>query len=701
MSVAPRHFARTLMSLFVLLIWQIGLTQPIEDFDRTFGGDDYEEQNALIRLPDGFLLGGNSRSSSGTGEINSTMFGNYDFFVVKTDFDLQPIWQKSFGGGGEDWLRAMIPTADGGFLAAGYSNSGISGVKSQQNRGNYDFWVVRFDAAGQLIWEKTFGGTGDDECYSILEMPDRSGFLLGGFSNSPIGFEKSENTRGDLDFWLIRIDNAGQRIWDKTLGGPGREQFHTMLWASDGNLILSGGTSSASNQNEVGSDPARGSVDFWMVKYSVDNQQVMWNHRYGGYAEDFAYSLLERRVGGGFLLGGTSKSAAAVGGNCSNCKRSEFYGDRDFWLVETDSDGKMLRDWSFGGTGLDVLYQIKETPFDQILVAGVSDSPISGSKTASDLGNYDFWTIFLDKTGKKIWEQTWGGEGADALTKVIQNPDGSFLLAGHSDSPKGLIKTEDARGKNDFWLVKTFCDLTTEILTDTIIKCGGVPISIDATVENCATCEYRWKSGETEPILQVLPPTKKMFEVLSGDLRGCLAADSLKIELGVPPIFELGKDTVIFTGNSMQVGVENPNAQFSWSTGDTTNFITVAESGIYVLTVTDPSGCTMRDYVRISVHDKKAVYIPNIFTPDFDGKNDYFFPFTDRSVVEILQFRVFDRWGSELFSTNNISPNYAPDGWDGTFRNHRVNPDTYYYFINLKYDDGEIELFKGSINVER
>lgn len=701
MSVAPRLYAHSLVFLIVLFSCKIGLTQPMRDFDRTLGGDDYEEQNAIIRLSDGFLLGGNSRSASGTGEVVSSMFGNYDFWITKTDFDLNPVWNKAFGGGGEDWLRAMIPVSDGGFVAAGYSNSGISGSKSQACRGNYDFWIVRFDENGNLLWEKTFGGTGDEEAYSILEMPDRSGFIVAGFSNSNISPDKTEDSRGDLDFWLLRLDNAGNKIWDKTLGGPGREQFHSMLWATDGNLVLSGGTSSGKGEGEVGDDPARGSVDFWMLKFDIDNQQVRWAHRYGGFAEDFAYALIERRETGNFLLGGTSKSSPAIGGNCTNCKRSEFFGDRDFWMIETDPDGKMLRDWSFGGSGLDVLYQIKETLFGQILLAGVTDSPVSGNKTYPALGGYDFWTVFLDKSGKKSWEAGWGGAKSDALTKVLQNPDGSWLLAGHSESDADSLKTEDSRGKNDFWLLKTTCDLNTQILSDTIVKCAGNPVTLDGTVPNCPSCDYRWQNGQTGPILTIEPPAKDTFRLLAEDWLGCLAADSLPVELGIPPNFDLGKDTVIFTGQYMEVGVENPNAQFLWNTGDSTNYITISESGIYVLTVTEPSGCSMRDYFRIVVKDAKAVYIPNIFTPDFDGQNDYFFPYTDRSVVKILRFRVFDRWGTQLFQVHDISPNYAPDGWDGTFRNRRVNPDTYYYLIELLFDDGETELFKGSINVER
>ena len=196
MSVAPPLRAWPVFS-FVLFFSLILNAQQPRDFDRTLGGDDYEEQNAILRLPHGFLLGGNSRSSSGSGEVSSTMFGNYDFWVVHTDFDLKPVWNQAFGGSGEDWLRAMIATSDGGFLAAGYSNSNKSGSKTEDSRGGYDFWLVKFDHAGQLLWDKTFGGAGDDEAYALLEAADHSGYFVGGFSNSNSSVDKTENGRGE------------------------------------------------------------------------------------------------------------------------------------------------------------------------------------------------------------------------------------------------------------------------------------------------------------------------------------------------------------------------------------------------------------------------------------------------------------------------------------------------------------------------
>ncbi len=686
---------------FLLMISACPLAaQAVVDFDKTLGGDDWEEQNAILRLPDGYLLGGNSRSTAGTGEKMSKAHGGYDFWIVRTDFGLHPIWEKTFGGAGEDWLRAMIQTSDGNFLAAGYTNSSASGSVSGLARGMDDFWVIKFTPDGQLIWEKTFGGAGDDECYSILEMPDGSGYLLGGYSSSPTGPDKTGARKGDLDFWLVKIGLDGEKIWDETFGGAGREQFHQMVWASPTEIVMGGGTGSAPNSGDVGPDAARGGVDFWMVRFDVFSREKTWDRRFGGSKEDFAYTVLASK-NGGFYIGGSSQSQAAATG-CDGCKRTPNYGGRDFWLVKTDDDGKMTQDWSFGGDTLDVLYFLHETHFGHLVLGGVSTSGASGNKMTEGQGGTDFWMIMLQKDGQKRWENAFGGSGDDAMTKILQNPDGSFLLVGHSQSDSSGSKSEDTRGKNDFWLIKTFCDLTVDLLPIDSFKCSGKPQVLRFENSPCEDREIEWSDGGLEETRQILPGTSDVFEILIGDRNACLANDSALVELGFPVHFDLGKDTVIVGETSVTIGVENPAANFHWNTGDTTATISIEKNGIYVLTITEPTGCTARSWARVIFEDKSHVYIPNIFTPNFDGHNDYFFPYCDESVVKILRFRIFDRWGNQVFETHDLAPNYPPDGWDGRFRGERYKvPEKFMFFIELLFDDGYSKIFKGDVLLVR
>ncbi len=114
------------------------------------------------------------------------------------------VWDKTFGGSDADNLQTLIATSDGGFLLGGYSSSPQGGDKSKNSRGKDDFWVVKVDATGRKLWDKTFGGSDLDRLNTLVATLD-GGFLLGGRSSSPQGSDKSENSRGKDDFWVVKI----------------------------------------------------------------------------------------------------------------------------------------------------------------------------------------------------------------------------------------------------------------------------------------------------------------------------------------------------------------------------------------------------------------------------------------------------------------------------------------------------------------
>src|SRR6185369_492156 len=131
-------------------------------------------------------------------------------------------WQRSFGGTNDDRLRTLQQTDDGGFIFGGFSNSdpaaGASGNKSSANFGNYDFWIVRTDSAGNKLWDRSFGGPDEDVLYSVRQTSD-GGFILAGYSLSGIGGNKTSTTVGGYDFWVVRRDAMGNKLWDRSFGG--------------------------------------------------------------------------------------------------------------------------------------------------------------------------------------------------------------------------------------------------------------------------------------------------------------------------------------------------------------------------------------------------------------------------------------------------------------------------------------------------
>ena len=687
----------TFGKLWFVVLWSLALpsfAQPALSWDKTIGGDSWDELNGLLTLPDGIIAAGSSRS--GTADLS------WNFLIVKLDFDGNILWQRTYGGNLDDRLWAIIPTADGGFLAGGYSFSSANGNKSQPSRGDMDVWVMKLDAQGQLLWEKAWGGLYRDELFAILEMP--GGYLLGCNSWSDAGPDKTEPARGEQDFWLIRIDNQGNKLWDKTIGGSGYDQINDLARAPDGNVYLSGGTVSAGGTGDLSAEPTRGGMDFWLGKIDLNTQQLLWDHRYGGTGEDYAYALYPASTGR-LYLGGRSGSGIAPAGPFNNGKNAAFFGgDSDYWLLELDQNGQKLGEWSFGGAGLDDLYAVQENPLGQLVLGGVSDSGISGSKTSAAHGGYDYWLVGLDGAGNESWQRTVGGAADDALTKIAFRPNGSYVIGGHSRSDIGFEKTENNLGVNDFWVLSFECDLETDIVqTGAASSCSAVQIALDAGIAACATCTYIWSTGSQESAIEVPGNLTGNYSVTIQDEWGCAAFDTAIIEIPPPPEVSLGSgDTVIVQGASVVLGNgSNPGFQYSWNTGETTATIRVSESGIYAVTVTDPAGCSAVGQVRVDVTFKGNIYVPNIFSPDFDGYNDYASIFTDESVRRVVTFQIADRWGSLVFRRDDFPPAWETDGWDGVYRGMPAPPGVYAWFAEIEYLDGAREVFEGSITVFR
>ncbi len=688
----------TLLSGFVTVVHG----QPLVNWDKTLGGESYEELNGQLILSDGILVGGSSRSNIAFGD--PTDF-SWNIFIAKLDFDGNVLWRHTYGGAQDEKLWALIPTADGGFLAGGHSYSGVSGQHTQPSRGSMDVWLIKINGQGQLLWDQTYGGLYNDELFSIRPLPNGNGYLLGCHSESEVGNEKSEPSRGGRDFWILQVDNQGVKVWDKTIGGEGYEQINDLEWAIDGNVYLSGGTVSAGGTGDLGPEPSRGSMDFLLIKFDPVARQVIWTHRYGGAGEDYPYSLYLLRSGN-LLLGGRSGSAPSLPTASNNGKDAPFHGgDSDYWILELDPEGQKIGDWSFGGTGLDDLYAIQEDEKDRLVLAGVSDSGPSGNKTAARRGGYDYWIVGLDQTHQKTWEMPVGGADNDALTLLSRLPDGALLLGGNSDSNAGFEKTQASAGVIDFWLVTTLCETTAQIAPVGPVFCSDSPRTLQVQTTDCNACSILWSTGDTMPTISLPVNQTGSVSVLIFNELGCVARDTFTIQpTAVMPSIELGQDTIlILEGNTLTLGTLDPDLQYQWNTGQISATIPVSQAGLYAVTVTNAQHCTATDQVQVEVQTKQknTMWVPNVFSPNDDGDNDYIAVYTDQSVRRIVTFQIADRWGSLCFRRDDFLTLYERDGWDGTMRKKAAAMGVYAWFAEVEYLDGSRTLFEGSITLLR
>jgi Secretion system C-terminal sorting domain len=232
-------------------------------WSRTFGGSNEDTAWKVTETADGgFVLVGEANSSDGdmTGQ-----HGNGDCGVIKVDSNGNVLWKRMLGGSGWDWAADVAPAADGGCLVVGNVTSNNGDITG--HKGNFDIWLVRLDINGAIVYQKTLGGSDEDRVNGITLTPNED-YLIAGSTYSSDG-DVSVND-GVLDFWVLKIDALGNILWETTVGGSLGEHAYSVVPASDGGYFAAGVTWSPDSGDVSGQHEA-GKPDGWVVKFSANS----------------------------------------------------------------------------------------------------------------------------------------------------------------------------------------------------------------------------------------------------------------------------------------------------------------------------------------------------------------------------------------------------------------------------------------------
>ncbi len=238
--------------------------QGNRQWDNVIGSKVGDGGLAVLNTNDGgYLVGGISRCDP-TGDYIGVGNGGDDCWILKLSAGGEILWQKTIGGSADESLYAMVDTADGGYLVLCKSESNISGDKSENSKGLDDIWLVKIDIDGNVLWDHTLGGSGNESPYSLVK-DGLDNFYIGAVSNSPISGNKTEASRGDFDYWVLKVGPTGNVIWDKTIGGGQAEGYCSLIYNSTDDSIMAGGASLSSISGDK-TEINRGSSDYWLVK---------------------------------------------------------------------------------------------------------------------------------------------------------------------------------------------------------------------------------------------------------------------------------------------------------------------------------------------------------------------------------------------------------------------------------------------------
>ncbi len=314
-------------------------------------------------------------------------FGNIDFgdaWLIRTDANGNEIWNRTFVG---KVVNKASPTSEGGYILAGFTNQ--------------DFLLMKIDANGNELWCKIFGGKGKDYANSVVQTPD-GGFALAGLT-------ALSDSHADWDARLIKVDASGNEQWNMTSKRQPGDTATSLQKTSDGGFILVGATES-------------GNGDAIIIKTDANGNQ-QWDRTFGGAKTEQGWSI-QQTLDGGYTLTGYTWSFGD--------------GGSDAWLIKTDASGNELWNRTFGGFNNEYALSIQST----------SDSGyvLTGSTESYGAGNKDVWLIKTDFNGNEQWNKTFGGVLLDEALYVQKTLDEGYILAGSTES--------FGAGEKDAWLIK-------------------------------------------------------------------------------------------------------------------------------------------------------------------------------------------------------------------------------------------------------
>ncbi|MFZ8835361.1 MAG: T9SS type A sorting domain-containing protein [Candidatus Caldipriscus sp.] len=429
-----RGLILALLSVSLVALFTEYAYAQVVRFARTYGGTGSEWAYSVQQTSDGGYIVAGYTESFGA--------GSNDFLLIKTDANGNIIWAKTYGGTSGDWALPIQQTSEGGYIVAGWTRS--------FGAGNDDILLIKTDANGNIIWAKTYGGTGSDMVYSFQRTYDGGYILVGGTRSFGAG---------SLDAFLVKTDAFGNLQWAKTYGGGSNDEAYSVQQTSDGGYILVGGTYSFGAGNE----------DVFLIKTDA-NGNIIWAKTYGGTSGDWAFRVQQTSDGGYILVGATASFGA---------------GSSDIFLIKTDANGNIQWAKTYGGTSGDYAYTVQQTSDGGYIVAGWTRS--------FGAGNDDILLIKTDANGNIIWAKTYGGTSGDYAYTVQQTSDGGYIVPAFTGS--------FGAGSSDIFLIKT--DANGDIGSCSIVR--NVTPTVNTVLPTVNTPSFSISS--VSPIVNTVSPT--------------------------------------------------------------------------------------------------------------------------------------------------------------------------------------------------
>lgn len=328
--------------------------------------------------------------------------------VVRNDFttsaiDHSALWNRTYGGFGQDRLYDIVKCSKGGFAMVGYTSSFTAG--------DSDIWVIRTDEHGDVIWTTTIGTAAEEESGNAIIECANGDFLIAGQTQAGI------YTNARLD----RITADGEEVWTYQIGDSLEyDYFFDVIETGDENILVIGNTASYGS----------GAQDVLAVCLDKNGNGI-WARTYGGVNDDLGESVIECTDGGYAILASTYSKGA---------------GDFDFWLIRIDESGTLSWEWTYGGVNTERGAQIISYYDRGFVMVGSTES------LGDPLG--DMWVVRVSQYGGVVWDKNFDDGGQDFATGIVLSEKGGFAVVGIIDYLSGTDQIRVTRldpSGNETW----------------------------------------------------------------------------------------------------------------------------------------------------------------------------------------------------------------------------------------------------------
>jgi len=363
------------------------------------------------------LLSGSSINTKSQQLSTGNQNKGYDYHILKLDQEGNKLWDKYFGGSKHDYLISSIATQEGGFALVGTSFSNISGDKKENNLGGSDAWIVRLNENGEELWQKTLGTKSNDEASAVVQSTDSGFFVAGNISDNRKLF-------GSKDVFVSKLDKDGKLIQTTILGGKSLDEVTDMIATEDGGAILLVYSTSGKAENLNNSE----------TQNSNQNNNSQSTNSQNETTKPELTSMAKTFIG----------------------KTDENFGAGDYWIIKLDKNANVEWQKTYGGSGDDRPKVIANTQ-NGYIVSGESRSQSSGNKKENIKEGTDIWVISLDSLGYEIWQKSYNfgnrdvAMSLDVIRKTNKDnfsEDRGFLLGGYTQAEE-KIKSDDEK----FWML--------------------------------------------------------------------------------------------------------------------------------------------------------------------------------------------------------------------------------------------------------